>query len=68
MNTVQISSLLSSGWFFSALALAMRLAYSTGGRMGRTFSQSSGKRSRMSRTMAGQAELITGRGMLGLRI
>ncbi len=47
--------------FFTASALARAAAVSMGDFRGSTWSHRSGKRTRMSRTTAGQAELITGR-------
>ena len=47
--------------FFTASRLAMAAAVSMGDLRGSTWSHKSGKRTRISRTTAGQAELITGR-------
>ena len=47
--------------FSAARALATRAATSMGGCSGRMLSMSSGKRTRMSRSTAGQAEEMTGR-------
>ena len=48
----------------TASFLARRAASSMGATSGSTWSMSCGKRTRMSRVTAGQAELITGRSML----
>ena len=62
-GTMAMQPIFSSGRpvFSAAVFLAMRAASSMGGTKGSIWSISSGKRTRMSRVTAGQAELMTGR-------